>query len=90
MVAIAGDLVDGFVKNLESRARPLAKLNPKYGTTFLFNISYLQIWVSGSSDLSVDRFDLLEAQSDGNISVLGKFAVTGNHEYYHDGELNFY
>ncbi|VDK27502.1 unnamed protein product [Gongylonema pulchrum] len=34
MVAIAGDLVDGFLPNLAPRAMPLANLKSKYGTYF--------------------------------------------------------
>lgn len=43
MVAIAGDLVDGFLRNLALRTKPLANLKSKYGTYFATG-TYLQIF----------------------------------------------
>lgn len=34
IVAISGDLADGFLSDLEGAASPLKYLSPKYGTFF--------------------------------------------------------
>lgn len=35
VVALAGDLVDGFLYNLNKRTKPLANLKSKYGTFYV-------------------------------------------------------
>lgn len=50
MVAIAGDLADGFVADLKDAASPLCNLRPKYGVYFatgqytFFDIYYC-VWL---------------------------------------------
>lgn len=49
MVALVGDLVDGFVNHLGSRALPLGQLRPKYGTfavtgRFLVAMSFILLF----------------------------------------------
>lgn len=41
MIAISGDLADGFVRNLEKAAYPLMNLTSKYGIYFVTGKEYI-------------------------------------------------
>uniref|UniRef100_A0A915EQE8 Calcineurin-like phosphoesterase domain-containing protein n=1 Tax=Ditylenchus dipsaci TaxID=166011 RepID=A0A915EQE8_9BILA len=84
MIAIAGDLVDGFLKNLENRALPLASLNAKHGVFYATEFFIDQCMPSElDGKRSKPTFPNLLFQSKVAVQVQISDRCGRKHEYYH-------